>query len=159
MPMLLVLISVLALLVSPLGASAKDARVTLDDVAKALGASTLKSIQYTGAGGAYAVGQSPAPGLPWPQFNAKSYTRSVNYETPSLRDEQVRYLPKEKLLSQADAFTPLPPNTAPPTPVSPFTVNLADNITRLALAVDGLVPLHGRLVPLAELNRTIGRAP
>jgi len=69
------------------------------------------------------------------------------------------YLPKEKLLSEADAYTPLPPNAAPPTPVSPFTINLADNMTRLGLAVDDLLPLHGRLVPLAELNRTIGRAP
>ncbi len=67
------------------------------------------------------------------------------------------YLPKEKLLIEADAYTPLPPNAPPPTPASPFQVNLADNITRLGLAVDQLVPLHGRIVPLAELHRTIGR--
>jgi len=69
------------------------------------------------------------------------------------------YLPKERLLSEADAYTPLPPNATPPTPPSPFTVNLVDNITRLSLAVDGLLPLHGRLVPLAELHRTVGRTP
>jgi len=68
------------------------------------------------------------------------------------------YLPKERLLSQADAFTPLAANAPVPTPPSPATVNLADNIARLGLAVDQLLPLHGRLVPLAELNRTIGRA-
>jgi hypothetical protein len=44
-----------------------------------------------------------------------------------------------------------------PTPPSPWTVNLADNIRRLGLTVDQLLPLHGRLVPLAELHRTIGR--
>jgi glyoxylase-like metal-dependent hydrolase (beta-lactamase superfamily II) len=68
------------------------------------------------------------------------------------------YLPKEKLLIQADTYTPLPTNTTPPPqPVSPFTINLADNITRLHLAVDQHLPLHGRLAPMAELNRTIGR--
>jgi glyoxylase-like metal-dependent hydrolase (beta-lactamase superfamily II) len=69
------------------------------------------------------------------------------------------YLPRERLLVEADAFTPGPPNTAPPMPPSPFTVNLADNITRLGLAVDQLLPLHGRLVPIADLYRAIGRAP
>jgi glyoxylase-like metal-dependent hydrolase (beta-lactamase superfamily II) len=68
------------------------------------------------------------------------------------------YLPKEKLLIQADAYTPPPLNTPPPMPVSPFTANLADNIVRLGLTVDRLLPLHGRIVPLVELHRAIGRA-
>jgi hypothetical protein len=42
-------------------------------------------------------------------------------------------------------------------PPNPATVNLADNITRLGLAVDSHLPLHGRIVTPAELNRTIGR--
>jgi glyoxylase-like metal-dependent hydrolase (beta-lactamase superfamily II) len=67
------------------------------------------------------------------------------------------YLPKERLLIQADAFTPGPANAPPPTPPHPFSVNLADNITRLGLNVDQLLPLHGRIVPLAELNRAVGR--
>jgi len=37
-------------------------------------------------------------------------------------------------------------------------VNLADNITRLGLGVDQFLPLHGRMVPMAEMNRAIGRA-
>jgi len=37
-------------------------------------------------------------------------------------------------------------------------VNLADNITRLKLDVDQHLPLHGRIVPMADLNRAIGRA-
>jgi glyoxylase-like metal-dependent hydrolase (beta-lactamase superfamily II) len=67
------------------------------------------------------------------------------------------HLPVEKLLIEADAFTPLAPNAPVPTPPSPFTVNLADNIARLNLAVDQILPIHGRMVPLAELHRTIGR--
>jgi glyoxylase-like metal-dependent hydrolase (beta-lactamase superfamily II) len=69
------------------------------------------------------------------------------------------YLPKEKLLIEADAFTPGPANAPPPTPANPFSVNLADNVTRLGLAVDQILPLHGRVVPFAELARAIGRAP
>ena len=42
-------------------------------------------------------------------------------------------------------------------PPSPFNVGLADNITRLGLAVDQHLPLHGRMVPMAELNRQIGK--
>jgi hypothetical protein len=68
------------------------------------------------------------------------------------------YLPKEQLLIHADAYTPLPPNTPPPSPPSPFSVALADNIARLGLTVDRLLPLHGRIVPLADLHRAIGRA-
>jgi glyoxylase-like metal-dependent hydrolase (beta-lactamase superfamily II) len=69
------------------------------------------------------------------------------------------YLPKEKLLSQADAFTPPPPNAPPPSVVNASSVNLADNISRLGLAVDRLLPLHGRIVPLVDLHKAIGRTP
>jgi glyoxylase-like metal-dependent hydrolase (beta-lactamase superfamily II) len=66
------------------------------------------------------------------------------------------YLPKERLLVQTDAYTPAPPNA--PAMVNPLSVNLADNIARLGLGVDRLLPLHGRIVPLAELHKAIGRS-
>ena len=67
------------------------------------------------------------------------------------------YLPKEKLLVEADAYTPLAPNAAPPSPPNANNVNLVRNIERLQLAVERILPLHGRIVPMAELHRTIGR--
>jgi glyoxylase-like metal-dependent hydrolase (beta-lactamase superfamily II) len=67
------------------------------------------------------------------------------------------YLPKERLLSQADTYTPSPAGAAPPMPPSPFTLNLVDNIAKLGLTVDRLLPLHGRIVPLADLNAAAGR--
>jgi hypothetical protein len=66
------------------------------------------------------------------------------------------YLPKEKLLSQADAYTPPAPNVAPPSPPSPFTLNLVENVRRQGLAVDRLLPLHGRIVPIDDLRRAAG---
>jgi len=68
------------------------------------------------------------------------------------------YLPKERLLVQADTFTPIPAGAAPPMPPSPFNVGLAGNIARLGLAVDRHLPLHGRMVPAAELDRQLGKA-
>lgn len=61
------------------------------------------------------------------------------------------YLPKEKLLIEADAFTPPPPNTPAPATANRNTVNLVDNIARLKLDVATILPLHGRVVPVAEL--------
>jgi glyoxylase-like metal-dependent hydrolase (beta-lactamase superfamily II) len=69
---------------------AQEVNPVLVDVAKTMGAIDLKALQYTGSGSTFAPGQSPAPGAPWPRFNAKSYTRMVNYETVSMRDEIVR---------------------------------------------------------------------
>jgi hypothetical protein len=69
------------------------------------------------------------------------------------------YLPKEKLLVEADVYTPAPPNTPPPSQPNPVQVNLHDNIERLKLAVDQLLPIHGRIVPLAELLKAIGKSP
>jgi glyoxylase-like metal-dependent hydrolase (beta-lactamase superfamily II) len=68
------------------------------------------------------------------------------------------YLPKEKFLVQADAYTPAAPNTPPPAQPNPFSVNLYENIERLKLEVDQLLPLHGRIVPLAELQKAIGKS-
>ncbi len=67
------------------------------------------------------------------------------------------HLPKEKLLIQADAYTPLPPNTAPPATPNANHVNLISNIEGLKLGVERILPLHGRIVPLSELYTTAGR--
>jgi len=69
------------------------------------------------------------------------------------------YLPKEKFLIQADAYTPPAPNAAPMSPPSPFNVSLAENIAKQGLAVDQILPLHGRMVPLAELQKAAGVTP
>jgi glyoxylase-like metal-dependent hydrolase (beta-lactamase superfamily II) len=66
------------------------------------------------------------------------------------------YFPREKLLVEADVFTPPAPNSTPP-PTSPATVNLLENVERLGLQVDSIAPIHGRLVPVTELRRAAGK--
>jgi len=69
------------------------------------------------------------------------------------------YLPKERLLIEADAFTPPAPNTPPPAMANANNVNLVDNIERLKLTVDRILPLHGRVVPVADLYAVTLRTP
>lgn len=61
------------------------------------------------------------------------------------------YLPAEKILIQADMYNPPAPN-APPPPGFPFAANLLDNIQRRGLQVERVVGIHGRPVPLSELQ-------
>ena len=67
------------------------------------------------------------------------------------------YLPKEKLLIEADAYTPSPPNTPPPAQPNANNVNLVDNIERLKPSIERILPLHGRVVPLSELYTAVGK--
>jgi glyoxylase-like metal-dependent hydrolase (beta-lactamase superfamily II) len=70
---------------------------------------------------------------------------------------QMVYLPQERLLIEADAFTPPPPNTPAPATPNANNVNLVDNIERLKLSVDRILPLHGRVVPLDDLYVAVGK--
>src|SRR5262249_31768353 len=69
------------------------------------------------------------------------------------------YLPKEKLLIEADSFTPGPPNSPPPAQLNPNNTNLVDNLDRLKIPVDRILPLHGRVVPAGDLYAAVGAKP
>jgi len=67
------------------------------------------------------------------------------------------YIPKEKVLVEADDFTPPAANGPPPAPRAVnFTKNLNANIERLKLDVVTIAPLHGFVVPVAELKKLAG---
>ena len=83
----LILVLVALVLMPGLG-KGQDAKAVLDGAAKSMG--DVKSLQYSGSGANYSFGQNPSPGTPWPRFNLKSYTRTIDYETPAMRDEFVR---------------------------------------------------------------------
>jgi len=72
------------------------------------------------------------------------------------------YLPREKVLFEADAWNPAPTATAAaPNPPSPFTTSLVDNMQRLKLDVARIVPVHypadNRVVAPADLMKWVGR--
>lgn len=61
------------------------------------------------------------------------------------------YLPAERLLIEADLYSP-PPASATTMPAFPFAANLLENIQRRGLQVDRIVPIHGRVVPFGDLQ-------
>jgi len=68
------------------------------------------------------------------------------------------YLPKEKILVEADAYTPTAANVPPPAKPNPYSVNLYQNIQKLKLDVGQIAALHGpRVVTLADLRTAIGQ--
>jgi glyoxylase-like metal-dependent hydrolase (beta-lactamase superfamily II) len=70
----------------------------------------------------------------------------------------VVYIPKEKVLVEADDFTPGPPNGPPPPPrAAAFTRNLSANIERLKLDINTIAPLHGFVVPYSEMQKAVGK--
>ena len=74
----------------------------------------------------------------------------------------VAYLPKEKVLLEADGFNPpAQPLTQKPALISPYTASLQANIERLKLDVQRIIPVHypatNRAVPMAELLTAVGK--
>ena len=66
-------------------------------------------------------------------------------------------LPKEKLLIEADTYTPGAPNTPSPAVPNALHVNLVQKIKLLRLGVDQIRPLHGRAAPVTEIYTAIGK--
>lgn len=76
--------------------------------------------------------------------------------SPHAQGFMMAWLPRERLLVEADAYTPAAPNSPPPAQANPLHVNLVNNVQRLGWDVDRILPLHGRVVPFSEL-RTAAR--
>ena len=74
-----------------LGATAtlQDAGSVVADVARALGATGLTTVQYSGTGFTYSFAQNYRPDAPYPKFRA-TYTRAVDFERGVAREETVR---------------------------------------------------------------------
>jgi glyoxylase-like metal-dependent hydrolase (beta-lactamase superfamily II) len=67
------------------------------------------------------------------------------------------YLPGPRILVEGDAYSPGPPDAPVPATPPPNAVTLDDQIRGLKLNVATIAPIHGRVVPVAELRRFIGR--
>ncbi len=78
----------------------------------------------------------------------------------------IAYLPKDRVLVEADLYTaPVPNPLAPPPdpkapapPVNPFTLNLVENLERLKLDPEWILGLHGREASKDELMKAAGKA-
>ncbi len=73
----------------------------------------------------------------------------------------VAYLPREKVLFEADGFNPPAAGTAAPNPPSVYSVSLLENVRRLHLDVERIVPVHypadSHVVTLKELEQWTAR--
>ena len=76
-----VLATTAALVFLPTAGFAAD----LSELAKAMGADKLQTIEFTGTGTRYAVGQSLRADKPWPKFNLSSYKATMDYAGGSMR--------------------------------------------------------------------------
>ena len=65
------------------------------------------------------------------------------------------YFPKEKILEEADDYTPDLPEVPAPTGIRPpvFEANLLKNIQTLKLDIVTVAPMHGIVVPFAEMQK------
>ena len=80
---------VLALAVMGGTASAQDATAVVQAAITTLGGANLKSIRYSGTGYVGEVGQSFSPELEWPLLELSSYTRTIDYQARSSREDLV----------------------------------------------------------------------
>src|SRR5215475_9046170 len=62
----------------------------LQAAADALGTAKIKTLQFTGSGANFSVGQNYTASEPWPRVPVKNYTALVNYDTGSMRVELLR---------------------------------------------------------------------
>lgn len=77
-------------LFSLVAARAQDAGSVIAAAAKAMGTPGVQSIQYSGTGSVFMMGQNFTPESPWPRFRVTKYNAGVRYDTPGFRDELVR---------------------------------------------------------------------
>lgn len=66
----------------------------------------------------------------------------------------IAYLPKEKIVVEADLYSPR--GAEPPAAPSASSVTFYENIKRLKLDIATIVPVHGRIVPMSEFTSLFG---
>ena len=90
----------------------QDAKTVISSATKALGADNLKTVEFSGSGFDYVIGQAANPNLPWPKFIDKTYTRVVDLEAPASRMQRIRT--QGKILRAAADSSPSSVNKTKP---------------------------------------------
>ena len=70
--------------------AAQDVKSVLQAVAKNIGADNLRCVTYSGSGYVGIVGQNFSPRDDWPRVELASYTKTINFDAKSAREDQVR---------------------------------------------------------------------
>jgi glyoxylase-like metal-dependent hydrolase (beta-lactamase superfamily II) len=78
--------------------------------------------------------------------------------SPHAEGMLMAYLPRERILVEADMYTPPAANAQMPATPPPAAVNLYNNILAYKLDVATIAALHGRAVPFSDFLRFVGKA-
>ncbi|MBI4888512.1 MAG: MBL fold metallo-hydrolase [Acidobacteria bacterium] len=77
--------------------------------------------------------------------------------SPHAEGMLMAYLPKEKILVEADVYTPPAPDAQMPATPPPAALNLYNNVMNYKLDVATIAGLHGRAVPWSDFLRFVGK--
>ena len=84
---------VVACVVAAAAASAQQGGNALQNAAASLGVANIDTIEFSGSGRNFSVGQNYTAAEPWPAITVTSYTAQINFQTASMRQELVRDQP------------------------------------------------------------------
>ena len=85
------------------------------------------------------------------------HIQNPTYGAAHAADMVIAYLPKEKIVVEADLYNPPAPNAPPPAAPSASNVTFFENVRRLKLDIAQIAPIHGRVVPWADFLKLVGK--
>jgi len=65
---------------------APDAQQALAAASAAMG--TVRTLQFSGSGSDFVLGQHYDPASPWPRFTVKSFTRQIDYDRNAIKTDR-----------------------------------------------------------------------
>src|SRR6202140_4381294 len=87
---LCILVGLFILFAGTASAQSVDARKALEAATKAMGATNLKTIQYTASGWFSQIGQTYGLAEDWPHYEVADYTRVIDYDAKWSREDYTR---------------------------------------------------------------------
>jgi glyoxylase-like metal-dependent hydrolase (beta-lactamase superfamily II) len=87
--MRIAIVTVACLSAAALGLSAQGP-TPLSRAATTLNVANVHTLQFTGSGANFSVGQNWIPTDPWPRVTVKNYVATINYDSASMRQELLR---------------------------------------------------------------------
>lgn len=123
-------------------AVAQDLATAIANASKAMGADNLKTVEFTATGWEYTFGQAVNPKSPWGGFEEKTYTRTIDFETPSWHIDRV--------------LAPIPPTRrGGGLPPAPSQTVFIDPGTNWAVQLDYWMTPYGFLKAAVANNATV----